>query len=95
MINTLVNNINVGFGNCIFINKDPNSVSDTMMRKMNDANEYFAKVPERIDLVPIDDMHDTMILDYSSNGTDVLKGTLTWGKSENGMHYIFREFKEG
>ena len=94
MINTLVNNINAGFGNCIFINKNANSVSETMMRKMNDANEYFAKVPEKIDLVPIDDMHDTLILDYSKNGTDLLTGTVTWEKSHNGLHYIFKEFKE-
>ena len=94
MINTTVYNINAGFSNCIFMNKDAESVSDTMMRKMYDASYVFVRVPKRIDLVPIDDMHDTMILDYSDNGTDILQGTVTWGRTSNGLHYVFKEFKE-
>lgn len=93
MVNTLVSNINAGFGNCIFVNKDPDSVSDTILSKMNNASQVFVNVPKRIDLVPIDDMHDTMILDYSNNGTDIVTGTLTWCRSSNGLHYIFKEFK--
>ena len=94
MINTLVNNINAGFGNCIFINKDAKAVSETLLRKMNDADECFAKVPKRIDLVPIDDMHDNMVLDYSDNGTDVISGKVTWCRTMDGKFYLFKKFDE-
>jgi hypothetical protein len=94
MINTLVNNINAGFGNCIFINKDAKAVSDTIIRAMNDSDGFFPKIPKRIDLVPIDDMHDNMVLDYSDNGTDVISGKVTWGRTNDGNHYLFKGFDE-
>ena len=94
MFNTIVNNINAGFVNCIFINKDAGSVSETIMRKIADADGYFTRVPKRIDLSPIDDMHDNMVLVYSDDGKDVISGKVTWGRTNDGNHYLFKGFDE-
>ena len=91
MFNSIVNNINAGFVNCIFINKDNESVSGTMLKKMADADAYFSRVPEKIDLSPIDDMHDSIVLDY---GTDKLSGKITWGRTNDQRFYLFKEFVE-
>jgi hypothetical protein len=94
MIDTIVNSINAGFGNVMFVHRDNRAVVNSVMDRMMEYPQMFAKVPERIDLVHIDDEHDRMILDYSDNGTDLLVGIITWGVSENGKYHIFKSFEK-
>jgi hypothetical protein len=94
MINTLVNNINAGFGNCIFINKDEDSVRNTILRGMDNSKGFFNRIPKKIDLVNIDDMHDRLVMDFSDNGTDVIAGMVTCRMASDGRFYVFKSFDD-
>lgn len=89
---SVVKTIQDGFVNCIFFSKEPESVKETMMRKLQEAKNKFGVVemPDAISVTNIDDLHDKLSLAY---GDDVIEGKVTWRKATTGNHYVMSEFK--
>jgi hypothetical protein len=82
-----VNAINKAFGNCIFINKD--KACDIITEKIADY-EVFTEKPEAIKMEHIDETHDRLCLAFSNGELD---GIVTWGKTQNGLHHVFKKFE--
>lgn len=89
---SVVKTIQDGFVNCIFFSKEPESVKETMMRKMREAKDKvgIVEVPDAIRVTNIDDLHDKLSLAYGDN---VIEGKVTWRKATTGNHYVMSEFK--
>jgi len=88
----VVKTIQDGFVNCIFFNKKPEVVQETMMRKMQEAKDKvgIVDVPDAIRVTNIDDLHDKLSLAY---GNTLVEGEVTWRKAANGVHYVMSAFK--
>lgn len=80
-----IKEFNRGFGNCIFMSRDPQEVEATISEKMIDG---FGETPTAIKVTPVDELHDKLSL---SLGDDSLEGTLLWRKSTVGAHYVLSE----
>ena len=89
---TIVTSINIGFGNCVFLNRDPQTIEGIISNKINDPNVDLAIAkPTSVKVEHIDDLHDKLSLAY--NGTDNVEGVITWRKSVDDMHYVFANFE--
>lgn len=88
----VIKTIQDGFVNCIFFNKKPEVVQETMMRKMQEAKDKvgIVDVPEAIRVTNIDDLHDKLSLAY---GEKLVEGEVTWRKAANGVHYVMSAFR--
>ena len=88
----IVKTIQDGFVNCIFFDKKPDVVKETMMRKMQEAKDKvgIVEVPDAIRVTNIDDLHDKLSLAY---GNKLVEGEVTWRKATNGAHYVMSAFK--
>lgn len=88
----VIKTIQDGFVNCIFFNKKPEVVQETMMRKMQEARDKvgIVDVPEAIRVTNIDDLHDKLSLAY---GEKLVEGEVTWRKAANGVHYVMSAFR--
>ncbi len=88
----VIKTIQDGFVNCIFFNKNPEVVQETMMRKMQEAKDKvgIVDVPEAIRVTNIDDLHDKLTLAY---GEKLVEGEVTWRKAANGVHYVMSAFR--
>ena len=79
--------MNKAFGNCIFINKD--NACKTITQKIEECG-VFAEMPEAIQMTRIDDTHDRLRLAFSNGELD---GVVTWEKTQNGLHHVFKKFE--
>ena len=88
----IVKTIQDGFVNCIFFDKKPDVVKETMMRKMREAKDKvgIVEVPDAIRVTNIDDLHDKLSLAY---GNKLVEGEVTWRKAANGVHYVMSAFR--
>ena len=88
----VVKTIQDGFVNCIFFDKNPDVVKETMMRKMQEAKDKvgIVEVPDAIRVTNIDELHDKLSLAY---GNKTIEGEVTWRKATNGAHYVMSAFK--
>ena len=80
-----IKDFNKGFGNCIFMSRDPKDIEATIVE--NTING-FSETPTAIKVTPVDELHDKLSL---SLGDDSLEGTLLWRKSTVGPHYVLCE----
>ena len=91
-MDSIVTSINIGFGNCVFLNRNPKSIEDIISNKINDPSVDLAITkPNSVKIEHIDDLHDKLSLEY--NGADNVEGVITWRKSANDMHYVFTSFE--
>lgn len=81
---SVIKEFNKGFGNCIFMSREPKDIENTIMEK---AEKAFTDVPTAIKVTPIDDLHDKLSLSFGGKDNDV-EGTLMWHKAANGVHYV-------
>ena len=88
----IVSSINIGFGNCVFLNRNPKTIEGIISGKINDPNIVVLPIrPKEIKVTTIDDLHDKLSLLYD-DGKDV-EGTITWRKSADGQHFVFSKFE--
>ncbi len=82
-MNSIVSDFNKGFGNCIFMSRDPKNLEN---RIMDSIKEYqFMDVPEAIRVTPVDEFHDKLSLGLKDGKVE---GVLSWRKSSVGAHYV-------
>jgi len=80
---TIEKEFNNGFGNCIFMSRDPKSVES---RIMDCIRKYqFMELPEAIRVTPVDELHDKLLLALKDGEVE---GVLSWRKSLVGAHYV-------
>ena len=90
-MNSVKSDINVGFGNCVFLNRNPKVVEGIITEKINDPKLVVLSVkPNAIKVETIDDLHDKLSLEYDKENVE---GTITWRPSQNGQHYVFSKFE--
>lgn len=83
--------MNIGFGNCVFLNRNPKSVEGIITDKINDPKIVVLSVkPKAVKVETIDDLHDKLSLLYDDKNVE---GTITWRPSANGKHYVFSKFE--
>lgn len=88
----IVSSINIGFGNCVFLNRNPKTIEGIISGKINDPKIVVLPIhPKEIKVATIDDLHDKLSLLYD-DGKDV-EGTITWRKSADGQHFVFSKFE--
>ncbi len=81
---SVIKEFNNGFGNCVFMSREPKDIEKTIMEK---AEKAFSDKLTAIKVTPVDDLHDNLSLSFGDKGNDV-EGTLTWHKSVVGAHYV-------
>lgn len=82
-MNPIVKAFNEGFGNCIFMNREPEYIQSTIM---NEVTEHqFMETPVNIVVTPVDDLHDKLSLELKDGKVE---GILSWHKSITGAHYV-------
>ena len=87
----IVSSMNIGFGNCVFLNRNPKSVEGIIIGKINDPKIVVLSVkPKAVKVETIDDLHDKLSLLYDDKNVE---GTITWRPSANGKHYVFSNFE--
>lgn len=88
----IVKTIQDGFVNCIFFDKTPEVIQETMMRKMQEAKDKvgIVEVPDAIAVTNIDNLHDKLCLAY---GNKLVEGEITWRKATTGVHYVMSAFR--
>jgi hypothetical protein len=88
----IVSSINIGFGNCVFLNRKPQTIEGIISGKINDPKIVVLPIrPKSIKVETLDDLHDKLSLLYD-DGKDV-EGTITWRKSADGQHFVFSKFE--
>ena len=88
---SIINSINNGFGNCVFLNRDNKSVEGIISNKINDPKLNVLSVkPKGINIEPIDTLHDKLSLLYDDKNVE---GVITWRPSKNGKHFVFCHFE--
>lgn len=85
-MNSVITEFNKGFGNCIFISRDPQSVVKTIMDK---ADKAFSVTLTAVKVVPVDELHDKLSLSLD-DGSNV-EGVISWHKTTTGAHYVLTE----
>lgn len=81
---SIIKEFNNGFGNCMFVNRNPQDIERTIMEN---AEKVFSDKPTAIKITPIDDLHDKLSLSFNDKRNDV-EGTLLWHKSAVGTDYV-------
>ena len=90
-MDSIVASINIGFGNCIFLNRDSKSIENILSEKINDTKiVVLPKLPKSIKVEAIDALHDKLLLEYDEANVE---GTITWRPSANGKHFVFSKFE--
>jgi len=84
----IVNSINIGFKNCVFMSRDEECVKNTLnvLVKGSDNVHFVPCVPE-IKVEKIDDLHDKLSLLYDDYKVE---GVVTWRESKE--HYVFESY---
>jgi hypothetical protein len=82
-MNSIVSDFNKGFGNCIFMSRDPKNIESRIMDSIKE--HQFMDVPEAIKVTPVDEFHDELLLVMKD---EEVKGVLSWRKSSVGAHYV-------
>lgn len=83
-MNPIVDQFNKGFGNCIFMSREPKNLEKTIFDSMV-KYQFMPETPTEVKITPVDELHDKLSL---SLGTDSLEGVLTWRKATTGVHYV-------
>jgi len=81
-MNSIVRDFNKGFGNCIFVSRDPKNIENRIMDSIKE--HQFMDVPEAIKVTPVDEFHDKLLLVLKD---EEVEGVLSWRKSSVGAHY--------
>ena len=81
-MNPIVTVFNKGFGNCIFMSREPKYVEATIVEN---AEKCFNEIPAAVKITPVDDLHDKLSLSLKDG---VVEGVLLWRKSVTGAHYV-------
>lgn len=88
---TTITSINLAFGNCVFLDRNPKVVEGIISNKINDHKiDVLANKPKAIKVETIDNLHDKLSLLYDDKDVE---GTITWRPSQNGKHYVFSKFE--
>jgi len=88
---SIINSINIGFGNCVFLSRDNKSVEGIISEKINDPKLNVLSVrPKEVKIQTIDALHDKLSLLYDDKNVE---GVITWRPSENGKHFVFNHFE--
>ena len=88
-----VTSINIGFGNCVFLNRNPKVIEGILSTKINDPKiNVLSNKPRTIKVETIDDLHDKLSLLYDNDKENV-EGTITWRLSADGKHYVFAKYE--
>ena len=75
-----------GFANCVFVNKTPKAIKELVMRVVKDPKvTLFPKKPNNIEIEPINDMSDKVILSFDD---EEVTSVWTWRKSEDGSRFV-------
>ena len=75
-----------GFANCVFVNKTPKAIKELVMRVANDPKvTLFPKKPNNIEIEPINDMSDKVILSFDD---EEVTSVWSWRKSEDGKRLV-------
>lgn len=84
----IVNSINVGFKNCVFMSRDAECMRNTLnvLVKGSDNVHFIPCVPE-VKVEKIDDLHDKLSLLYDDYKVE---GVVTWRASKE--HYVFDSY---
>ena len=82
-MNPIVTAFNNGFGNCIFMSREPKNIEATIMGKINECQ--FMELPTKISITPVDELHDKLSLSLKDGNVE---GVLSWRKSAEGAHYV-------
>ncbi len=82
-MNPIVKAFNEGFGNCIFMTREPEYIQSTIMDEINE--HQFMEIPTSITVTPVDDLHDKLSLELRDGKVE---GVLSWRKSVEGAHYV-------
>ena len=80
-----VKDFNKGFGNCIFMSREPQDIEATIAENVIKG---FGETPTAVKVTPVDELHDKLSLALCDGG---LEGTLVWRKSTVGVHYVLSE----
>lgn len=84
--------INIGFGNCVFLTRNPMTIETIIKNKVSDLKvAWSAKRPTSVKVETIDDLHDKLSLSYDDD--ENVEGTITWRPSQNGKHFVFTKFE--
>ena len=91
-MNPIVNAFNIGFGNCVFMSRDPEKLAGKLMDKMvhNDI-PFMPEIPVDIKVTPVDDLHDKLSLSLKDGSS--VEGVLSWRKSIIDAHYVLNGLK--
>lgn len=91
-MDNITSSINVGFGNCLFANRNPKVIQGVISERiMNPKYVMVAHRPKEVKVETIDGLHDKLSLIYGDN-QDV-EGTITWRPSQDGHQYVFTKFE--
>ncbi len=77
-----VSAFNTGFGNCIFMSRDPKYIEATIIEN---GEKCFNEIPAAVKVTPVDELHDKLSLSLKDG---VVEGVLSWHKSTTGAHYV-------
>jgi len=87
-----MSSINVGFGNCLFTNRNPKVIQGVISERiMNPKYVVVTHRPKEVKVETIDDLHDKLLLKYDNN--EDVEGTITWRPSQDGHQYVFTKFE--
>ena len=85
-----INSINIGFGNCIFPNRNPKTIEGVISSRINDPKIVVLSVtPKEVKVETIDGLHDKLSLIYDN---EVVEGTITWRESVDKQRFVFSSF---
>lgn len=84
----IVNSINTGFQNCVFMSRDSECIKNTLNVKIKGSdNVHFIPCVPEIKVEKIDDLHDKLSLLYDDYKVE---GVVTWRESKE--HYVFESY---
>jgi hypothetical protein len=87
-MNAIEKDFNQGFGNCIFMSREPKNIENRIMDSIRD--HQFMELPEAIKVTPVDELHDKLTLGLKEGKAE---GVLSWRKSTVGAHYVLNGLK--
>jgi hypothetical protein len=82
-MNAIEKEFNQGFGNCIFMSREPKNIENRIMDSIRD--HQFMELPEAIKVTPVDELHDKLTLGLKEGEVE---GVLSWRKSTLDAHYV-------
>ena len=82
-MNPVVTEFNNGFGNCIFMSREPKEIEKTIKERIDE--HQFMETPIEIKVTPVDDLHDKLSLSLMDGKVE---GVLSWRLASTGAHYV-------